>query len=65
VPSSASPDHGSPFAAIFERYERDFYKIDPLLFSPAQIVINNLNSGKSHVFGQTAPDVLRSSFFAT
>src|SRR5204862_2274228 len=34
VPSSASPDHGSPFAAIFERYERDFYKIDPLLFSP-------------------------------
>src|SRR6185295_4463784 len=23
VPSSASPDHGAPFAAIFERYQRD------------------------------------------
>jgi methenyltetrahydromethanopterin cyclohydrolase len=63
VPSSASPDHGAPFADIFERYERDFYKIDPMLFSPAQIVFHNLKSGRSHVFGQTAPDVLHRSFF--
>ena len=28
VPSSGSPDHGQPFAAIFERYNRDFYKIE-------------------------------------
>src|SRR5690242_9375344 len=26
VPSSASPDHGAPFAEVFERYERNFYK---------------------------------------
>jgi methenyltetrahydromethanopterin cyclohydrolase len=63
VPSSASPDHGAPFADIFERYERDFYKIDPMLFSPAQIVFHNLNSGRSHVFGQLEPDVLSRSFF--
>ena len=63
VPSSASPDHGAPFAAIFERYEKDFYKIDPMLFSPAQIVLNNLNTGASHVFGRLEPDVLRHSFF--
>ena len=63
VPSSASADHGAPFADIFERYERDFYKIDPMLFSPAQIVFHNLNSGRSHVFGQVAPDVLSRSFF--
>jgi methenyltetrahydromethanopterin cyclohydrolase len=62
VPSSASPDHGAPFAAIFERYERDFYKIDPMLFSPAEIVFHNLRTGKSHAFGRTEPEVLRRSF---
>jgi methenyltetrahydromethanopterin cyclohydrolase len=63
VPSSASPDHGAPFAAIFERAGRDFYKIDPMLFSPAVIVLHNLNSGKSYAFGRAEPDVLRRSFF--
>jgi methenyltetrahydromethanopterin cyclohydrolase len=62
VPSSASPDHGAPFAEIFERYEHDFYRIDPLLFSPAVIVLQNLRSGKSHVFGRIERDVLRRSF---
>jgi methenyltetrahydromethanopterin cyclohydrolase len=64
VPSSASPDHGEPFAAIFQRYEHDFYKIDPLLFSPAEIVFHNLNSGRSYAFGRIEPAVLRRSFFA-
>jgi methenyltetrahydromethanopterin cyclohydrolase len=62
VPSSASPDHGAPFAEIFERYERDFYRIDPLLFSPAMIVLQNLRTGKSHVFGRIEREVLRRSF---
>jgi methenyltetrahydromethanopterin cyclohydrolase len=63
VPSSASPDHGAPFAEIFRRYGHDFYKIDPLLFSPAEVVFHNLSSGKSHSFGRTEPDVLKRSFF--
>jgi methenyltetrahydromethanopterin cyclohydrolase len=62
VPSSASPDHGAPFAEIFERYHRDFYKIDPMLFSPAVICLVNLKSGRRHVFGRTEPEVLRRSF---
>jgi methenyltetrahydromethanopterin cyclohydrolase len=62
VPSSASPDHGAPFADVFERYERDFYRIDPMLFSPARIVFHNLGTGKSHAFGQIERDVLRRSF---
>src|SRR5207248_11632756 len=44
VPSAASPDHGAPFAAIFERAGRDFYKIDPMLFSPAVVVFHNLHT---------------------
>jgi methenyltetrahydromethanopterin cyclohydrolase len=62
VPSSASPDHGAPFAEVFERYERDFYRIDPLLFSPARLVFQNLRSGRSHVFGRIEPEILRRSF---
>jgi methenyltetrahydromethanopterin cyclohydrolase len=62
VPSSASPDHGAPFAEIFERYNRDFYKIDPMLFSPAVICLVNLKTGRRHVFGRLEPEVLRRSF---
>jgi methenyltetrahydromethanopterin cyclohydrolase len=65
VPSCASPDHGAPFADIFSRYEMDFYKIDPMLFSPAAITFNNLRTGKSHVFGRLEVDVLRRSFFGS
>jgi methenyltetrahydromethanopterin cyclohydrolase len=65
VPSRASPDHGAPFALVFERYERDFYKIDPMLFSPAQVVFQNLNTGQTHWFGQVEPDTLQRSFFTT
>jgi methenyltetrahydromethanopterin cyclohydrolase len=62
VPSSASSDHGAPFAEIFARYDMDFYKIDPMLFSPAVISIHNLRSGRCHTFGRLEPDVLRRSF---
>lgn len=62
VPSSASPDHGAPFADIFERYQRDFYRIDPLLFSPARIVFQNLKSGRCYVFGRIEREILRRSF---
>jgi methenyltetrahydromethanopterin cyclohydrolase len=62
IPSESSSDYGQPFAAVFERYERDFYRIDPLLFSPAAVTLVNLNSGTSHTHGRTRPDVLKRSF---
>jgi methenyltetrahydromethanopterin cyclohydrolase len=62
VPSSASADHGRPFAEIFERYERDFYRIDPMLFSPAEIDFVNIESGRLHRFGRVEPVVLQESF---
>ena len=65
VPSSGSADHGAPFADIFERSGKDFYKIDPLLFSPAQIVFHNLKTGRCHAFGRPEPDILARSFFET
>lgn len=62
VPSSGSQDHGRPFAEIFASYDRDFYKIDPHLFSPARIVINNLDTGHTFSAGQLELDILRASF---
>ena len=41
LPSAASRDYGAPFGELFQRYGGDFYKIDPLLFSPAEIAITN------------------------
>jgi methenyltetrahydromethanopterin cyclohydrolase len=62
VPSSASRDFGEPFESIFARYEYDFYKIDPNLFSPAAVTFHNLRSGRTHRFGEPRPDVLQRSF---
>jgi methenyltetrahydromethanopterin cyclohydrolase len=65
VPASASPDYGAPFATIFQRYDNNFYKIDPMLFSPAEIVFSNLRTGRSFTFGRTKPEVLHESFFGS
>lgn len=62
IPSSGSRDYGEPFAAIFERYDRDFYKIDPLLFSPAAVTLVNVATGKQHRFGELRPDILTKSW---
>ncbi len=62
VPSSASRDFGEPFATIFARYDHDFYKVDPLLFSPAQVVLQNMDTGTTLVFGRPEPDILARSF---
>ncbi len=62
VPSSASADYGKPFEQIFREVNSDFYQIDPMLFSPAQIVFQNLDTGRVHWFGQTNENLLKESF---
>jgi methenyltetrahydromethanopterin cyclohydrolase len=62
VPSSASEDHGEPFGAVLKRADWDFYKIDPLLFSPAEVRLVGVGSGRSFEAGSVAPDVLATSF---
>ncbi len=62
VPSSSSAMYGQPFLEIFEAAGKDFYKIDPLLFSPAEIVIQNMDTGRVHRAGKIAPDILQKSF---
>jgi methenyltetrahydromethanopterin cyclohydrolase len=62
TPSQSSSDYGRPFAQLFKEYEYDFYKVDPMLFSPAVIVIHNLRSGKTWRTGRLNRDVLFQSF---
>jgi methenyltetrahydromethanopterin cyclohydrolase len=62
VPSSASHDYGEPFAQIFARYNHDFYAVDPHLFSPAEVVFRNVETGRTHAFGRTDEPVLERSF---
>jgi methenyltetrahydromethanopterin cyclohydrolase len=63
LPASTSPDYGTPFYDIFKRYENDFYKIDPMLFSPAEVWLTSATSGKTFHAGHLNPDVLRASLF--
>lgn len=61
VPASASRDYGTPFFEIFQRYEGDFYKIDPLLFSPAEVWLTSTETGRTFHAGHLNPEVLEAS----
>jgi methenyltetrahydromethanopterin cyclohydrolase len=63
LPASASSDYGEPFGKVLEDAEFDFYKIDPLLFSPAQIRLTSLGSGRSFEAGAVNLEVLERSFW--
>jgi methenyltetrahydromethanopterin cyclohydrolase len=63
LPSSASKDYGTPFSEIFKRYDNDFYKIDPLLFSPAEVWLTSATTGRTFHAGRLNPDVLGASLY--
>ena len=63
LPSLASKDYGTPFYDIFKRYDNDFYKIDPMLFSPAEVWITSIATGRTFHAGRVNPDVLFASLY--
>ena len=63
LPASASSDYGKPFYEIFQRYEGDFYKIDPLLFSPGEVWLTSMETGRTFHAGHLNPDVLAASCY--
>jgi methenyltetrahydromethanopterin cyclohydrolase len=62
LPSSSCAAYGKPFAEIFADVNGDFYKIDPMLFSPAQVIVSNIETGNSFRAGKLAPEILDASF---
>jgi methenyltetrahydromethanopterin cyclohydrolase len=63
LPASSSSDYGTPFYDIFKRYGGDFYKIDKLLFSPGEVWLTSVTSGRTFHGGKLDPGVLRKSLF--
>jgi methenyltetrahydromethanopterin cyclohydrolase len=63
VPASASRDYGTPFYEIFQRYGGDFYKIDPLLFSPGEIWLTSTETGRTFHAGRLNPEILEASLY--
>jgi methenyltetrahydromethanopterin cyclohydrolase len=62
LPSSASRDYGRPFGEVFKAYEFDFFKIDPMLFSPARVMVSVLESGNSYAAGALDTALMATSF---
>ena len=62
LPSEGSRDYGLPFAETFKRFKGDFYAIDPMLFSPAQVTVTALDTGESFHAGRLNLELLDASF---
>jgi len=61
LPSRASRDYGEPFAEIFRRFDGDFYGIDPMLFSPAEVMVAAIDTGDTFRAGGRDPAMLERS----
>ena len=59
TPSSASKSYGKPFYQTFKEANFDFYNIDPGIFAPASVLVNNIRTGKSHVAGKIDVPLLK------
>jgi len=62
APSGASKSYGKSFLQILKEADADFYKIDPDLFAPAIVVINNVRTGRVFAAGKINPELLHQSF---
>ncbi len=61
APSSASKSYGKPFIQIFKKAGYDFYKIDPGLFAPAVLVVDNAETGSIFKAGKIDVNVFKRS----
>ena len=62
VPSSTSSDYGKPFFKTFKDAGYDFYKIDANIFAPAEVTVNDLDTGKTYHTGHLNAEVILESY---
>jgi methenyltetrahydromethanopterin cyclohydrolase len=62
LPSEGSRDYGRPFAEIFKRFKGEFYAIDRMLFSPAEVIVTAIDTGESFHKGHIDLKLLDASF---
>lgn len=61
APSSNSEQYGQPFYKLFKSFDFDFYKVDPLLFSPAKVTIKDITNDEVYEAGELNIEVLKQS----
>lgn len=61
APSKASEAYGKPFIEVFKEANYDFYKIDPSLFAPAVLIVNNVKTGMVFRAGEINVKILTRS----
>jgi methenyltetrahydromethanopterin cyclohydrolase len=61
APSSASKSYGKPFFETFKEAGYDFYKIDPGLFAPAVLIVNNAKTGSTFKAGKIDVEIFKRS----
>jgi len=61
APSSCSSEYGRPFSEIFKDAGYDFYKLDPGLFAPAVLCVNNVKTGSFFSAGRVNLDLIKRS----
>lgn len=59
APSSTAREYGRPFYEIFKAAGFDFYKIDPNLFAPAVVAVNNIRTGQTFRSGRIDSRILK------
>jgi methenyltetrahydromethanopterin cyclohydrolase len=62
LPSRQSRDYGRSFAELFASVNGDFYAIDPMLFSPAMVIVTAIETGESFRAGELNLGLLDASF---
>jgi methenyltetrahydromethanopterin cyclohydrolase len=61
--TASSRDYGKLFKGLFIAADKDFYKMDLDIHSPAQVQIHNISTGRVFTAGGLRRDLLKQSFF--
>ena len=59
--SNTSKAYGKPFIEVFKEANYNFYKIDPNLFAPAVLIVNNVKTGMIFRAGEINVEALEKS----
>jgi methenyltetrahydromethanopterin cyclohydrolase len=62
LPSKTSRHYGRSFAELFKSVNGDFYAIDPMLFSPARVIVTAIDKGVTFHAGEPHLGLIDESF---
>jgi methenyltetrahydromethanopterin cyclohydrolase len=60
--SDNAPNYGESFETIFKSVKGDFYKIDPSIFAPAKVLVNDICKNQWYTYGKLNYKILSDIF---